>query len=198
MRGSSTADLSSLTTDARRDGRVCSPSTRRSTSSRPSTRGLLADIKGGAAAAVGNAVAARGLGRRTIVSGGLEAVELAGRISGAERAWTLPSSGGLRAAIRSTISPVQAAGPGLLGLATRRAKCRIERAAVAAVEAGRCDAVSVERRFVTHSLVRAIHAAGGRVLAWTVDEPSEARRLGDLGLDGLISGDPERIATSLA
>jgi glycerophosphoryl diester phosphodiesterase len=163
-----------------------------------STRRLLADVKGDAAGPVGLALAARDLGRRTVVCGELEAVELAGRISAASRAWTLPTAGRLSAAGGRSGAPASAAGPGFLGLATRRAKQRIERAGVGAVEAGRCDAVCVEHRFVTPGLAQAIHAAGGRLLAWTVDEPAEARRLVGLGVDGLITNDPAGIGSSLS
>lgn len=45
---------------------------------------------------------------------------------------------------------------------------------------------------VDRELVEAAHDAGKRVLAWTVNEPEEARRLTVLGVDGLC-GDDVRI-----
>ncbi len=45
---------------------------------------------------------------------------------------------------------------------------------------------------VDRELVEAAHAAGRRVLVWTVNEPEEARRLTGLGVDGLC-GDDVRI-----
>ncbi|MBC7843569.1 MAG: glycerophosphodiester phosphodiesterase [Gemmatimonadaceae bacterium] len=43
------------------------------------------------------------------------------------------------------------------------------------------------REIVDQALVDAIHAAGGRVIAWTVNDLAEARRLCRLGVDGLCS-----------
>jgi glycerophosphoryl diester phosphodiesterase len=61
---------------------------------------------------------------------------------------------------------------------------------VAALNDGRCDAVSVDRRFVTGSLVEAVHLAGGRLLVWTVDDAVELRRFAALGVDALVTNDP--------
>lgn len=44
-------------------------------------------------------------------------------------------------------------------------------------------------KMIDASLVRTIHGAGGRVIAWTVNEPHAARRLIDIGVDGLCSDD---------
>jgi glycerophosphoryl diester phosphodiesterase len=38
-------------------------------------------------------------------------------------------------------------------------------------------------------LVDSVHAAGGRVIAWTVNEPREVARLAALGVDGLCTDD---------
>ncbi len=43
------------------------------------------------------------------------------------------------------------------------------------------------REMVDRPLVDAIHAAGGRVIVWTVNAPDDARRLRDFGVDGLCS-----------
>jgi glycerophosphoryl diester phosphodiesterase len=45
-------------------------------------------------------------------------------------------------------------------------------------------------------LVDAVHAAGGRVIAWTVNEPEELARLGALGVDGLCTDDVSLIGAS--
>ena len=157
-------------------------------------RELLADLKGhGAAPALDAELAASGLAGRAIVCGALGQVEQAWLASRATRAWTLPT--GRRPSVAADPESLRApAGP--LGLATPRARRRVERAVVEGLEAGRCDAVCVERRFVGPSLVRAVHQAGGRLLAWTVDDLSEARRLAGLGVDGLITNQPDKLAAS--
>jgi glycerophosphoryl diester phosphodiesterase len=43
---------------------------------------------------------------------------------------------------------------------------------------------------VDASLVREVHGAGGRVIAWTVDDLEAARRLATLGVDGICSDVP--------
>ena len=44
-------------------------------------------------------------------------------------------------------------------------------------------------KLIDASLVSTIHGAGGRVIAWTVNEPHVAQRLIDIGVDGLCSDD---------
>ena len=144
-------------------------------------RGLLADVKNAAAARpLAEAIAAAGYGARTIVSGALADADVVGRGCGARRAWTLPGERGC--------DPPAHAGP--LGLATRAARDRVRAAAVAAIAAGRCDAVAVDARFAGGELVAAVHAAGGGVLVWTVDRPAALRRFAALGADGLVTDDP--------
>ena len=46
-------------------------------------------------------------------------------------------------------------------------------------------------------LVDAVHAAGGRVIAWTVNDPAHALALTSLGVDGLCSDVPDAIARAL-
>jgi glycerophosphoryl diester phosphodiesterase len=45
-------------------------------------------------------------------------------------------------------------------------------------------------------LLDAVHAAGGRVIAWTVNEPRELARLAALGVDGLCTDDVSLIGAS--
>jgi glycerophosphoryl diester phosphodiesterase len=144
-------------------------------------RGLLADVKNAAAAApLGAAIAAAGHGAASIVSGDLALIQIVAEQSGAARAWTLPAERGA----------FTAAHPGPWGLATGAARRRVERAAAQAIAEGRCDAVSVDRRFVGDRLVGAVHAVGGRVIVWTVDRRGEIRRLAALGADELVTDDP--------
>jgi len=44
-------------------------------------------------------------------------------------------------------------------------------------------------RLIDPALVDAVHSAGGRVIAWTVNEADTARRLASLGVDGLCGDD---------
>jgi glycerophosphoryl diester phosphodiesterase len=95
-------------------------------------------------------------------------------------------------------APAPPAHPGLLGRASRRGRRRVEAAAVAGLESGRCDVVCVDRRFVAASLVDAVHRHGGRLLAWTVDDPADAQRLAALGVDGVITNEPDQLAACLS
>ena len=45
------------------------------------------------------------------------------------------------------------------------------------------------RRVVDGPLVEAVHGAGGRVIAWTVNEARDIARLSALGVDGLCTDD---------
>ena len=48
--------------------------------------------------------------------------------------------------------------------------------------------------FLDAAQVRAAHAAGIRVLPWTVNEPSEWARLVEWGVDGITTDYPDRLA----
>lgn len=51
---------------------------------------------------------------------------------------------------------------------------------------------------VDEELVRRVHAAGGTVIAWTVNEVGDLERLARLGVDGLCGNYPDRIRVALA
>jgi glycerophosphoryl diester phosphodiesterase len=55
-------------------------------------------------------------------------------------------------------------------------------------EAGARD-VWPEWKLIDKPLVDAVHAAGGRVIAWTVNDAAAARRLVTLGVDGVCTDD---------
>ena len=55
------------------------------------------------------------------------------------------------------------------------------------------DIFSVESTFVTTDMVNALHLRGKQVHAWTIDEPANAERMIRLGVDNLITGDPEMV-----
>ena len=50
---------------------------------------------------------------------------------------------------------------------------------------------------ITLELVRAVHAAGKTLLAWTVNDPKAIRRLAGWGVDGIISDDPQQLIRTL-
>ena len=45
--------------------------------------------------------------------------------------------------------------------------------------------------------VERVHRAGALVFAWTVDDPAVARRLAELGVDGIITNDPGCVRSAL-
>jgi glycerophosphoryl diester phosphodiesterase len=54
------------------------------------------------------------------------------------------------------------------------------------------------RPFVTSAMVEQAHAAGMRVLPYTVDDPDTMRALLELGVDGLITNYPDRLRQVMA
>ena len=59
-------------------------------------------------------------------------------------------------------------------------------------------AVHPEACLVDGAAVERWHRLGLLVDVWTVDEPAEARRLADLGVDGIITDVPDRILPAVA
>ncbi|GLC27303.1 glycerophosphodiester phosphodiesterase [Roseisolibacter agri] len=47
-------------------------------------------------------------------------------------------------------------------------------------------------------LVESVHAAGGRVIAWTVNDPAHAVALARMGVDGVCTDLPDQMAAALA
>jgi glycerophosphoryl diester phosphodiesterase len=54
--------------------------------------------------------------------------------------------------------------------------------------------VKPSARLVTAARVKQFHAAGMKVLTWTVDGPATARRMAEAGVDGMIADDPVMLA----
>jgi glycerophosphoryl diester phosphodiesterase len=50
------------------------------------------------------------------------------------------------------------------------------------------------RALVTPDLVEAAHHAGVHVHVWTINDPASMRRLLDLGVDGIVTDFPARLA----
>ena len=65
-----------------------------------------------------------------------------------------------------------------------------------AIRRGDCEALMAHRLLVSSLLVERVHAAGGRLFVWTVDDGEEIARLQALGVDGVISNDPRLFTTS--
>ena len=65
--------------------------------------------------------------------------------------------------------------------------------------ASRADVLALHHTLCSRSAVRLAHARGVPVLAWTANEPAAVQRLDDLGVDAVVSDDPEMaLATLLA
>ena len=56
------------------------------------------------------------------------------------------------------------------------------------------DVVVPQFRLASRQLIEEVHDEGLKVWAWTVNEPPEIQRLMNLGVDGLITDYPERVA----
>lgn len=54
-------------------------------------------------------------------------------------------------------------------------------------------ALHPDHRLLRAADLRAAHAAGRRVMCWTVNSEQAARRLLDMGVDGVMTDDPERL-----
>jgi len=59
------------------------------------------------------------------------------------------------------------------------------------------DGLDVHFAGVTEELVRAAKAAGQKLYVWTVDDPAEARRLVQLGVDGITTNRPDWLREQL-
>lgn len=61
-----------------------------------------------------------------------------------------------------------------------------------------CVSLHVEARFADRALAEAVHGAGLRLLAYTVNDPARARALIAQGVDALFSDLPDRILAGLS
>ena len=69
--------------------------------------------------------------------------------------------------------------------------------AAALASAGASD-VWQWHEYIDDALVRHVHAAGGRVIAWTVNDPAVARSLSALGVDAICTDLPAEIREAVA
>ena len=58
----------------------------------------------------------------------------------------------------------------------------------------RAPIVSVKAKWLSSSLVNRAHRSDLQVFGWTVNDEAEIRRVLDLGVDGVISDYPDRVA----
>jgi len=126
----------------------------------------------------------RGLDARSLISSTYpESLAAIGELApGIRRGWSVP-----RARRDYTKS--------LLWMAPAYAAIRWMRAglpakAARALNRGECEALMVHRLLVSRRLVGDVHAAGGLLYVWTVDDADEIERLERLGADGVITNDP--------
>lgn len=68
---------------------------------------------------------------------------------------------------------------------------------VSAMQAVGATTLWQEWHFIDEDLVRTVHAAGLAVVAWTVNELADLRRLVRLGVDGLCGNYPDRIRVAI-
>lgn len=64
---------------------------------------------------------------------------------------------------------------------------------VAALDRARADTLWQEVAQVDASLIQQVHGSGRRVFAWTINDADTARRLTEMGVDGLCGNFPERL-----
>jgi glycerophosphoryl diester phosphodiesterase len=85
--------------------------------------------------------------------------------------------------------------PGLTGAILVEGTAPVDPAAVA--RQADASVYCPDYRFVDADLVRRAHAGGVRVVPWTVNDPADAERLLDWGVDGLTTDFPDRLAEVL-
>ena len=69
---------------------------------------------------------------------------------------------------------------------------------VAAIRAGHYDAVMAHHRLVDRELVERVREAGAEIHAWTVHGEKPVRALRELGVDGVVTGDPRFVHAAVA
>ena len=126
---------------------------------------------------------ARGLLGRSLVSTMYtESLDRLGELApGLRRGWSVPRV--RRNYLRSPLAlPAH--------LIARVWRARLPGQAAARIRAGGCEAIMAHQVLASGRLVEAVHAAGGQVYVWTVDDAARIRALEELGVDGVITNDP--------
>jgi glycerophosphoryl diester phosphodiesterase len=125
----------------------------------------------------------RGLAERSLVSTMYtESLDRLGELApGLRRGWSVPRV--RRNYLRSALAlPAY-------GIA-RVMRARLPRQAAGRIRAGGCEAIMAHQVLVSRRLVETVHAAGGELYVWTVDDARRIRSLEALGVDGVITNDP--------
>jgi glycerophosphoryl diester phosphodiesterase len=131
---------------------------------------------------VADALAQRGLLERSLISSTyMKSLDVLADVPGVRRGWSIP-----RATRDWTRSPLGPAVYGLLLLWRRLLPTQVGRL----MQAGRIEAVMSHFLLVSPQLVRGVHAHGGEVYVWTVDEAKRIELLASMGVDGVITNDP--------
>jgi glycerophosphoryl diester phosphodiesterase len=126
---------------------------------------------------------ARGLAARSLVSSMyLESLDRLGELDPElRRGWSVPK-------VKRDYTKSALAVPAYAVIRWMRA--RLPARAAARIRAGGCEALMAHRLLVGRRLVEAVHAAGGEVYVWTVDDALRIRSFEQLGVDGVITNDP--------
>ncbi len=66
------------------------------------------------------------------------------------------------------------------------------------IRVARATVLSLHHTLCSRSAVRVAHGMGVPVLGWTANDPAAVRRLAELGVDGIVSDDPEMALKTLA
>ena len=129
----------------------------------------------------------RGLDERALVSTTHpESLERLGELApGLRRGWSVPRV--QRDYTRTALAPAAYA-------IVRWWRLRLPRQASARLRAGGCEAVMAHWLLVSRPLLDGVHAAGGALYVWTVDDARRIERLEALGVDGVITNDPRLFA----
>lgn len=56
-----------------------------------------------------------------------------------------------------------------------------------------CDFFSIEHTFINNTVINEAHSRGKQVYAWTVNDEKFVKEMADLGVDGLITDEPEKV-----
>ena len=125
----------------------------------------------------------RALAERSLVSSHyLESLEEIGKAApGLRRGWSVPKV--RRDYTRTPLAPVAY----LVALWWR---FRMPARAAAVIESGRAEALMSHWLLASGRLAKAVHAAGGQLYVWTVDDAERIAKLEALGADGVITNDP--------